>query len=327
MKRRCFGGKVIEFKQADEDKDIGIVIGYGATWDIDSFDDQFVPGAFKDSIAEYKKDKRNITLRDIHSTTIGVIPIETVKEDDRGLRIEGHINLKTTVGRDAYELVKQGAKTDFSIGYIVRDFAYKDGGRIREITKADIVEVSLADYPVNKKANITQVKAVVDFQDLPLAERDREWDSDAALSRVRRFLDSEDSPSDEYKRAFLWYDAENEDLFSAYKLPIADVIDDTLTAVPRAIFAAAAAINGARGGVNIPDEDIDGVKQHIERYYEKMDLPSPFEEELEMDEEEDMKAILLSGGRLSVKCIERLQLKSPVNELKLQLAQLKELLR
>lgn len=326
MKKR-HGGKIVEFKQADADKDIGIVVGYAAAWSVDLYNDQFAPGAFKESIAEYKKDNRNITLRDVHSTTIGVIPIETVSEDDTGLRVEGHINLKTTVGRDAYELVKQGAKTDFSIGYFVRDFAYKDGGKIREITKAEIVEVSLADYPVNKRANITQVKAVVDFQDLPLADRDREWDSDAALTRVRRFLDSEDSPSEEYKRAFLWYDADNEDLFSAYKLPIADVIDDTLTAVPRAIFAAAAAINGARGGVNIPEEDMDGVKQHIERYYEKMDLPSPFGEELDAHDEEDMKAILLSGGRLSVKYIERLQMKSPVDALKLQLANLKEMLK
>jgi hypothetical protein len=50
--------------------------------------------------------------------------------------------------------------------------------------------------------------SVTAFQDLPLADRDRD--------------------------AHVWYDSANKDNFTAYKLLIADVIDGKLTAVPRA---------------------------------------------------------------------------------------------
>src|SRR5690606_32361444 len=59
---------------------------------------------------------------------------------------------------------------------------------------------------------------------------------------------------------------------------IADVIDGRLMAVPRAIFAAAAVIQGARGGVNIPDSDIPAIKRHLERYYRKMEKEPPWAE-------------------------------------------------
>ena len=68
-------------------------------------------------------------------------------------------------------------------------------------------------------------------------------------------------------------------MFGSYKLPIADVIDGRLRAVPKAVFAAAGAMRGARGGVDIPDADRKGVIRHLEKYYAKMDLESPFDVE------------------------------------------------
>lgn len=44
---------------------------------------------------------------------------------------------------------------------------------------------------------------VVDFQDLPLADRDREWDGDAANKRVRQWADAQDEPTDRYRRSYL----------------------------------------------------------------------------------------------------------------------------
>ena len=66
--------------------------------------------------------------------------------------------------------------------------------------------------------------AVTAFQDLPLADRDREWDGSAAEERVRTWAGAEDGPNDKYRDAHVWYDAENKDNYSAYKLLIADVI-------------------------------------------------------------------------------------------------------
>ena len=66
--------------------------------------------------------------------------------------------------------------------------------------------------------------AVTSFQDLDLADADREWDSDAAEKRVRRSAGAEDKPNEKYRDAHIWYDADNEDKFTAYKLLICDVV-------------------------------------------------------------------------------------------------------
>ena len=114
------------------------------------------------------------------------------------------------------------------------------------------------------------------FQDLPLASRDREWDGDAAESRVRKWAGAEDGPTAKYRDPHLWYDGERPDNFTAYKLLIADVVDGRLTAVPRAISAAAGVLDGARGGVDIPADDARRARSHLERYYEKLGEDAPW---------------------------------------------------
>jgi hypothetical protein len=116
----------------------------------------------------------------------------------------------------------------------------------------------------------------VRFQDLPLADRERSWDGDAAEGRVRRWAEAEDGPNGRYRKAFLWYDGDKADEFTAYKLPIADVVDGRLKAVPRAVMAAAQVLQGARGGVDLPAKDVAAVKRSVERYYDKMGREAPF---------------------------------------------------
>ena len=119
--------------------------------------------------------------------------------------------------------------------------------------------------------------AVTSFQDFPLADRDREWDGAAAEKRIRSWADAEDEPNEKYRDAHVWYDADNKENFTAYKLPIADVINGEIRAVPRGFMAAAAVIQGSRGGVDLPDKDIDRVKSHLAKYYEKLGESAPWE--------------------------------------------------
>lgn len=119
--------------------------------------------------------------------------------------------------------------------------------------------------------------AVTAFQDLPLAERDRAWDGDAADKRVREWADAGDEPDARYRDAHVWYDADSKDQFGAYKLLIADVIDGRLKAVPRAVMAAGNVMQGARGGVDLPKGDIERVKSHLAKYYAKMGDTPPWE--------------------------------------------------
>jgi hypothetical protein len=119
--------------------------------------------------------------------------------------------------------------------------------------------------------------SVTAFHDLPLADRGREWDGDAAEKRVRKWAGAEDEPNEKYRDAHVWYDNEKKDNFTAYKLLIADVVGGKLQAVPRGVMAAGNIMEGARGGVDLPKDDIDRVKSHLAKYYEKMGETAPWD--------------------------------------------------
>jgi hypothetical protein len=119
--------------------------------------------------------------------------------------------------------------------------------------------------------------AVTTFQDLPLAGRDRAWDGDAADKRVREWAGATDEPDAKYRDAHVWYDADGKDEFGAYKLLIADVVDGRLRAVPRGVMAAGNVMQGARGGVDLPEKDIPRVRSHLAKYYAKMGDTPPWD--------------------------------------------------
>jgi hypothetical protein len=97
--------------------------------------------------------------------------------------------------------------------------------------------------------------------DLPLTDRDASWDAGAA----RKTLEP-----GQFADAHFWKDPDGEaDQIGSYKLPFAQVMDGKLTAVWAGVTGAAGAVQGARGGVSIPDGDVPGVKAKIADYYAK----------------------------------------------------------
>jgi hypothetical protein len=119
--------------------------------------------------------------------------------------------------------------------------------------------------------------SVTAFQDLPLADRDLEWDGDAADKRVRKWAGAEDEPNQKYRDAHVWFDGDSKGNFTAYKLLIADVVGGKLEAVPRAVMAAGNIMEGARGGIDVPKGDVDRIKSHLAKYYKKMGDTAPWE--------------------------------------------------
>lgn len=120
-------------------------------------------------------------------------------------------------------------------------------------------------------------KAVTPYADLPPAPKERAWDAAAAIRRVRNWAGGEESTDwAKFRKAFCWYDPDNAEAVAGYKLPIADVVDGELKVVYKAVVAAMSALNGARGGVDIPDEDRRRVyNRHIKPYYGKFDEEAP----------------------------------------------------
>lgn len=109
---------------------------------------------------------------------------------------------------------------------------------------------------------------------LPLADRDTAWDSSAAKKRL--------ADAGKLADGCFWRDPDGDpDTQAAYKLPFADIKGGRLTAIPAGVIAAAGAVQGSRGGVDIPDTDVAGVKARISGYYRTMDMTPPWEQDSE----------------------------------------------
>jgi HK97 family phage prohead protease len=261
----------------------GVFHGYGSVFgNLDSDRDIITAGAFTKSLKRRQPSKVKLLWQHDPTQPIGVW--EAMEEDKRGLKVQGRLLINQGVPKadEAYALLKAGALDAMSIGFAIPagGAEWDSNKNVRTINEVDLWEVSIVTFPANGKARITRVKANVPFQDLSLADRGRPWDGDAAESRVRQWAGGGSSIADmdwdKYRQAFLWYDSENTEAVTSYKLGIADIISGELTAVPRGIFAAAGALLGARGGVDIPDEAKSRAISHLERYYSKMDMESPF---------------------------------------------------
>jgi HK97 family phage prohead protease len=279
----------VEWKFVSEPNsdDGGTVEGYASVFlSRHESGDRVMPGAFRKTIKERVK-AGMVPYLDSHqwdaAHTVGTVT--DASEDSKGLQyraklskapsaqdlrlkmIEGHIK-RNSIGfmpvRESYE--PYDPETGETFDSKTKSKSAMMGRSIHEIKLYEISAVPLADDP---NATIQQVKSAVPFQDLSLASRDRAWDASAARSRVESWAGGEKVNFARYRRAFLWYDRAKPDEIGSYKLPIADVIDGELTAIPRAIFAAAAAVQGARGGAEL-DGDEEAVKAHLNRYYEKM---------------------------------------------------------
>lgn len=110
---------------------------------------------------------------------------------------------------------------------------------------------------------------------LPLVPKDHAWDGDAATANIRKYTNSEEAPTSNYRRFFMYFDAANVDDFGSYKLPFADIIDGRPYVVPAALSAIDDALSGARGGVDIPDSDKEKVQRNLEHYKSKMEKTIP----------------------------------------------------
>ncbi|WP_086778060.1 ADP-ribosyltransferase [Streptomyces griseus] len=109
--------------------------------------------------------------------------------------------------------------------------------------------------------------------DLPVEEdRDRPWDGDEAKARLldAATVDGTVDP-DRLAAGFLWRDDDADPATAgAYRLPFADVIDGELRIVAAGVYAVAAALQGARGGVDIPEADADAAKGRVESLYGRL---------------------------------------------------------
>ena len=148
----------------------GRAAGYG---NVDFGGDRIIPGAFGESL-DGRKSVPMLLFHDQHRP-IGVW--SEFKETADGLLSKGKISVKTRDGGEAYELAKDGALSALSIGY--EPTVKRMAGKVRELVKLALHEVSLVSIGMNPKALVTGVKEVEDLRNrLAAGDRltEREWE-------------------------------------------------------------------------------------------------------------------------------------------------------
>ena len=152
-----------KIKAVSED---GLFSGYGSVFGvIDSYKEVVAPGAFSESLSQ-----RTPALLWQHRSGEPIGVYSALREDQTGLYVEGKLALKTSRGAEAYELLKMGAISGLSIGFVTRDDSYDRVTGIRTLKKVDLWEVSLVTFPANDAARISGVKSIETIESLADAE-------------------------------------------------------------------------------------------------------------------------------------------------------------
>lgn len=169
MERRSF---TLDVKGLDEEGVIeGIAAGYN---NVDLGGDRILPGAF----SEWLDGKAGVPMLLYHDQQRPVGRWSEFRESADGLFVRGKIARNTRDGGEAYELVKSGALGALSIGYdpLVKRMA----GKVRELVKLALHEVSLVTIGMNPNALVTGVKEIEDLRNrIAAGERltEREWEA------------------------------------------------------------------------------------------------------------------------------------------------------
>jgi hypothetical protein len=129
--------------------------------------------------------------------------------------------------------------------------------------------------------------AITGSTDMPVADRNRSWDGDAARQRIFELFTGDDGEVDTsgVARAFLWHDPDSDDSQSqeGWKLPYADVLNGHLEIVPAGVLALA----GGRGvgSADVPEEILGRLQARVCQLYDRVrrelaDWPTcPFDED------------------------------------------------
>ena len=171
----------LEIKTLQSDNDDRTFSGYGSTFgNTDRVGDVVRQGAFSKSL-EGHKDQGTMPSLLLHHDLNRPIGVWTeMREDAKGLYVEGRLTKGVRDADEAYNLLKDGALHSMSIGYRVVDEEYDRKTGINYLNEISLHEVSLVTIPANAAAVVTGVKNADGQPDISELERVLR---DAGLSR------------------------------------------------------------------------------------------------------------------------------------------------
>ena len=195
----CFKAETVE--------ESGVFTGYGSVFDVlDSYKEIVVRGAFAETMAAHKAKGTMPAMLWQHRSGEPMGVYLEMDEDAVGLRVRGQIAMKTQRGAEAYELLKMGAISGLSIGFVPREEAYDKVTGITTLKKVDLWELSLVTFPANDAARVQGVKAVDgiitlrDAEDYLREAGISKGQALAFLSKIKSIARSESAADDEMVR-------------------------------------------------------------------------------------------------------------------------------
>jgi HK97 family phage prohead protease len=154
MKRKMIQLDSCRLKFDDEARTIE---GYASVFEgVDSYGDTVRRGAYEETLRDRE---RPVRMRWNHwGPVIG--KWTEIREDEKGLYVRGELTPGHSVADNVYASLKHGAIDGLSIGYIVEigDGAEKNETGGYDLTKIDLIEISVVEEPADLGANISNVK-------------------------------------------------------------------------------------------------------------------------------------------------------------------------
>ncbi|MFA7505288.1 MAG: HK97 family phage prohead protease [Burkholderiaceae bacterium] len=179
----------LEVKLADGGAE-GTIEGYGSVFGLlDRGGDIVMPGAFKASLAEWRKKKALPPMLWQHDPWQPIGVWTEASEDEKGLKLTGQLVLDVAMAKEARALIGAGAVKGLSIGYRTKDHEIDRTTGARKLKKVDLWEISLVTFPMLPEALISGVKTSIDDRELERALRDEglsHREAKLAVSVVRK---------------------------------------------------------------------------------------------------------------------------------------------
>ena len=149
----------LEMKASGDGLIEGLASPYGG--EPDSYGDVVVPGAFSASLTRRKASGDLPVMLWSHNLDAPIGRWTDFEEKSDGLHVRGHLNLKTSAGRDAFEHVRAGDARGLSIGYRIPDGGREYAGKgIFMLKQVELFEVSIVAIPAAPRARITDLKSL-----------------------------------------------------------------------------------------------------------------------------------------------------------------------
>ncbi len=207
------------------------------------------------------------------------------------LQFDIQFDMADPFAADIYRKYKEKFLNAFSVGYIPHKVEVSDDDQEVPVHKnCELFELSCVPVPANPAAlaslrqrsfktktwdklmkeveeDEAETKAAIPYKKTPMADKEQAWDGPAQMAAC-----GDDMMA--VKAICAWFDSENPDVKSSYKLPH-HMASGEYAVVWNGVKAAMSALLGGRGGVDMPDADRKAVYNHLAKHYADFDETPP----------------------------------------------------